>query len=1072
MNNRLNKRNHKKSGNFPRNFLAIGVSALLCLTALPFSVSAADASNMTVNASEQALSVLKAIEAGELDGKPIYTYYISQKEIDASAEDWNGNAAQGFQNLVQSYLDEARYTNGGEDGTAGNDGTEEIITRIVIPSGSYDLATGYLSIYDNTILDLRGDGINTPYDTSDDYNSVHIYAPAINGCVIRCGKKQGEDSVGYGYYKNMTLLGGTYHSTRQSTIASDTAASLTKTGSQIRFGHASNVRLIGLKVQDNVGAHHVEIGATNGLQISDCRFEGFSDGDLSKNERSIEAVQLDITHRWEDNFDGFGINDDLPVINAVVNNCDFHKVRRGVGSHHAVLGQYYNNIKILNNTFSDIADRCINVIYMKNATISGNQMKNVVSGIFACNMIPTQFYQPNQNNGTGNKLFTSPETLDAKTTITNNIIQLSPGTIADPQFASYKFGIRAGGYELTEADAQNKNTDIKKGLSKNAMPAGKYYLANVTISGNNISVIKSQDGSDKQNTDYGLLTWFLKNSKVNSNKIDLTAHNKNIEASAGIKANSTIDVTFDSNTVSGVTYGSNSSGIYVTDSSSNITLNKNTINQTAKNGITISKCAAGTTTVSNNIITKSGKHGVFIYQSTIKSITGNKISNSKNEGISLSDKSSVTDINSNTVTSPVEHGIGVKNSSKAANIKNNTISSSGKNGILVYNNTSATTISGNTISSAGADGVSLSTRGKVTTITANKITNPKVMGISLRTGSTATNITNHKTLSGAGGTGIYINGSTATNITGNAIANVKGTDGISFASKGGADSVSSNTITSPKVMGIALRGNSTVKTINSNAIKTPGNTGIYVNGSKITGTANLNTITGSKGDGITIAARSSLKTASKNTITKPVKNGILIFNNATATTLSNNIISGSVKADGIALAKKAKVTTISGNKISSSKAMSISLRTTSTAVTVKNNILNIAGNKAIFLADNGSRIKTLEKNTIKKAKRHGFYANIAPTYSIGNKLFGNGNNKIVATKGISLTAKTLALKVRAKKKVPVINSTSKTIIIYKTSNTKVAVISKKGIITAKKAGKAVITVKKDGVSVTCTVIVK
>lgn len=82
---------------------------------------------------------------------------------------------------------------------------------------------------------------------------------------------------------------------------------------------------------------------------------------------------------------------------SIINN-DFSKVFRGVGSHHAVLGSYYENIKIKNNSFENLDDRAINASYFKGGEISNNSIKDVVSGIFINSLVPEQFYQPNDRS--------------------------------------------------------------------------------------------------------------------------------------------------------------------------------------------------------------------------------------------------------------------------------------------------------------------------------------------------------------------------------------------------------------------------------------------------------------------------------------------------------------------------------------------------------------------------------------------------------------------------------------------------------------------------------------------------
>lgn len=86
------------------------------------------------------------------------------------------------------------------------------------------------------------------------------------------------------------------------------------------------------------------------------------------------------------------------------------------------------------------------------------------------------------------------------------------------------------------------------------------------------------------------------------------------------------------------------------------------------------------------------------------------------------------------------------------------------------------------------------------------------------------------------------------------------------------------------------------------------------------------------------------------------------------------------------------------------------------------------------------------------------------------------NFKNIAIKSIKLNFKNKTLKVKAKAKIKVkykpTNATVKKV-TYKSSNKKVATVNKKGVITAKGVGKAVITVKtKNGIKAKCKITVK
>ena len=247
-------------------------------------------------ASSEGEKVLGEIEAGTLGGKAIETIEVG------NLNDEN------FSEVVQRYLDIAKERNDG------------VITRIAIPDGDYQPQGRALEIYSNTILDLRGSGAST-ITTDDDYDNVTIYqsTKADDPLSLRCGhgdRNGEEDSSGYDYYRNMTVLGGTIigHQRGQSVSTSPNTCNM-------RFGHASNVRIIGTQVTDNHGAHHLEIGASKDVLVADCRFSGYSNGkadEESSEGRSLEAIQLDVSHQQKDNFAYFGEKDDLPVVPSMM----------------------------------------------------------------------------------------------------------------------------------------------------------------------------------------------------------------------------------------------------------------------------------------------------------------------------------------------------------------------------------------------------------------------------------------------------------------------------------------------------------------------------------------------------------------------------------------------------------------------------------------------------------------------------------------------------------------------------------------------------------------------------------
>lgn len=630
----------------------------------------------TENASANALSVLKEIENNStIDGIEIETVEVSKDDIEL----------MGFSQAVQDALG---------DFSAGKERVDKgVVLRVVIPNGSYSLSTenpNPLYLYSNTILDCRGTGADndaglyTPYDAHDDYSSVDIYTNSNNGCVIRCGRK-GEGSAGWDFYKNITILGGTIHG------YTENGAGIV--GSNIRFGHASNIKVIGVKVQDNHGAHHLEVGAVDKVLVSDSIFTGHSNGDTSegKKEYSIEAVQLDVTHRETLNFSSYDTYDDLATKNVTIINNTFSNVFRGVGSHHAVLGSYYQNIKIINNTFKDLDDRAINAMYFKGGEISNNTITDVVSGINVTSMAAPQIYQPNKDSKIDPR--TSVESLNSNLKVQNNKITLSGSKIMENYFSEnlIKYGIRVSGDNVTSSAAKSSadyDRSHNQNASASALPAGNYYLTGVTVSSNTIGV-DSSSATTNSRIKTGILLWYLKNcTGISSNNINLGSKNADDNTAAGIKVNHSTGNTLNKNIITGVSYGSKALGIQVSDGSTNTKITNNTIKKAAKDAVSFTNINSGTNNITGNIISDPKKNGITVYKSKANLIGSNTVNNSGNKGIYVE--------------------------GTAANIKSNKVNNS-KNGQGICVMGTATNVSNNVINKATMQGIYL-TKGKVSTL--------------------------------------------------------------------------------------------------------------------------------------------------------------------------------------------------------------------------------------------------------------------------------------------------------------------------------------------------------------------
>lgn len=242
---------------------------------------------------------------------------------------------------------------------AGDLATDSIPAKVTVEKGYYNLDRT-LRIYSNTTL-------------------------VANGCFFRhygLHLRNGFDdrsNEGYGYKsaKNITVKGGTWDACETYSMAGSTNTSFHH--STFRFGHMNNLVVKGCTFKNNFNCHDIELAGVSGARIvsnffyndhdvNDCYFDG-----------GKESVQLD--SNTSDSMPFFPSYDKTPCKNIRIRYNSFKNKFRGVGSHHAVLGQTYDNISVYNNTFENIGSIAVYAVYWTNSHIYSNTMKNVGLGV-------------------------------------------------------------------------------------------------------------------------------------------------------------------------------------------------------------------------------------------------------------------------------------------------------------------------------------------------------------------------------------------------------------------------------------------------------------------------------------------------------------------------------------------------------------------------------------------------------------------------------------------------------------------------------------------------------------------
>lgn len=406
-------------------------------------------------------------------------YGISYHSIEMTQEELSINPAK----VIETALDEAKNN-------------ANYLNRYVItvPSGEYDM-TSCLHIYSYTSL------ISQP-DT--------VYNRCFSGNLIKCGK-QGEETFGYDGYTDILIDGGVWN------------CKFNGSSCGMRFGHCRNLTITNLSISDVTNNHHIEIAAASDVLIDSCHFSGYK----RNSNTSQEAVQLDILHS-EEHFPSYTQYDDTPCKSVTVSNCIFENVFSGVGTRSGVIGSYFDNIKIINNTFTNVTNKAITCFNYINSKITGNLIDGASMGVF-CEYYPTKnltsiMFKPND-------LLAVPFIVnDCNTTISDNTINVVKKASYDTSC-----GIGVYGGKLTAANAK-----------KYKLVAGDYSVKNLKIT-NNIIKIKSAAA-------HGINLKYVKDSTVKNNSVKYSVKRNKSYYNMNLN-NSTLNMKGDDTTFSYMTGG-------------------------------------------------------------------------------------------------------------------------------------------------------------------------------------------------------------------------------------------------------------------------------------------------------------------------------------------------------------------------------------------------------------------------------------------------------------------------------------------------------------------------------------
>ena len=442
------------------------------------------------------------------------------------------------------------------------------IYTVRVPKGNY-LVKDVIHLYGNVCLNLTGSTLKCSMSSG---NMLLLGDSQIN--------ENAKKMKGYGTIQNIKVLGGTFQGNRKNT------------SSLIRAAHSKNVTFDDCTLTGGGCAHQMEVAAIDGFTVKNCTFKDMPGNGSGEKQ---EALQLDIPC-GEYIFPGTYL-DGTPMKHVKVSGCTFKNVPRGVGSHSMIVGVYFDDVVIENNSFTNVAEEAIVCLGYRKCKVKNNEIKNCGAGILF------QYFKPNVQSVyksvfDGKKKVDYSVAYDADAEIAENNIIITPSSEVDKSV-----GIKVYGFNLT------KDTNAVGHGSHDLIPKNNYYVSGVTVSNNKITTCG-----------HGIQFFDVKDSAIKENTIVCNGKGD-----------------YD--------------GIFVEFQSEGIEVMGNEITDAPRYGI----CFQGESNahaITDNKVSMAGKYGIYLYNGASASgaISGNTVSYAKNAGIFLNKNSSAGRITGNHVT--------------------------------------------------------------------------------------------------------------------------------------------------------------------------------------------------------------------------------------------------------------------------------------------------------------------------------------------------------------------------------------------------------------------------------------
>ncbi len=610
---------------------------IICILTFAFMASYA------VNAvSAQVVGEIRVLDG---NGQTVATYEVVTNDPTTSTED-----------VIQKAFSYCR-----------DNASENNIHTVIVPKGEYAVDSS-INIFSYTVVDFSGSVITRIGEC---------------GSILRFGK--GTDIVyGYDGYKRITIKNAVLDAENRGT------------SSLVRFAHATGVEIDSVEFRNTTDVMHLlTFAACENVIIRNCQFR-----DMKTTKRldglNCEALQIDVL---KDGYFNYPAQDGTPTKNITVTGCTFENVLRGIGTHTAIAGHYFDGMVIKGNTFKNIESYAVRALNYINSDISENTIIDCGSGI-TCGTVTNEalvnFYAP--LNGAQIRQ-------DINVSIRNNTVSLKSNGADKVAFGIRLVGAKVNNYKDRDgktfsADCRISGVRVENNTVTGSVTETNYYALYI------VGAVGSEYGKNS-------------NVSIKNNRINFGYNGETSNTVYGIRAENSEKVYFYANTVTD--NATNVNSCVTVDGSADIYLEKNTLSGAKSFGIRLQN-TKGASVVSNTV-SNIGSNGIYVLSGcTDVNIKSNKLKAFSGYGIAISD-GKVNSISSNKIYSAKKYSIYLTGKAKAETVSSNYICGGKNTGIYLNKKASATTITKNTIDvvSKKADGITVNDKATVTNITNNKI---------------------------------------------------------------------------------------------------------------------------------------------------------------------------------------------------------------------------------------------------------------------------------------------------------------------------------------------------------------